>query len=606
MNCIIVNLHNILHIEKFFITLSEILFTFYIEDMRNRFLLTLIVLISSLTVTFSQSTNIPYNQDYYHLIDRYAIKNGAFPESFHGTVRPYGRQAVAQFTEQYKKQFGGNLSLSDRFNMDYLMADNWVWLSDSTQTYDEVNKPFLRYLYEKKADFYHKKVKGFDVHVNPVLHAVMGQDNEVDYNPYYNTRGLTMYGTVDNKIGFYIYLADNLSRLPGYVERKYKEQRTLPGEGFVKVGEQAQGQYDFFTARGYITFPISKSISGQFGYDRNFVGNGYRSLILSDFANDYLFLKLNTKVWKLNYTNIFAQMIADNDYVDKRLYPKKYFTFHHLSLDILDNLNIGLFESVMFGREEQSFDMAYMNPMIFYHTVEHNMGDGDGVLIGMDFKWNIWKKIQLYGQLVLDDLKFNDLFGGEGWYANKQSLQLGGRYIDAFGIDNLDLQGEVNIVKPYMYSHYSTNQNLPYIAGAYHHYNQPLAHPMGANFKEFVGILRYQPNFLPRLNLTFKGIYTDGGLNNVDKDGNVENWGSSIFEPYTTYVNEYGNSIGQGIATKNLFADATVSYQLLHNLFIDLKHIHRDQVSDREDWNYTTNFTSVGLRWNATQRVQEF
>ena len=46
--------------------------------------------------------------------------------------------------------------------------------------------------------------------------------------------------------------------------------------------------YDYFDARGYFTFNVTKYIDVAFGYDKNFIGNGYRSLFLSDFGNSNL------------------------------------------------------------------------------------------------------------------------------------------------------------------------------------------------------------------------------------------------------------------------------------------------------------------------------
>ena len=71
----------------------------------------------------------------------------------------------------------------------------------------------------------------------------------------------------------------------------------MPGVGFYKTFKQ--NGVDYFDARGYITFNAAKYIDFQFGYDKNFIGNGYRSMFLSDWGNSYLFLKINTRIWKL-------------------------------------------------------------------------------------------------------------------------------------------------------------------------------------------------------------------------------------------------------------------------------------------------------------------
>src|SRR5213078_2100497 len=106
------------------------------------------------------------------------------------------------------------------------------------------------------------------------------------------------------------------------------------------------------------------------------------------------------------------------------------------------------------------------------------------------------------------------------------------KYIDAFGIKNLDLQLETNRVRPFTYSHYDSISN-------YTHYNQPLAHPLGANFQEFIGIINYQP--LPKLFINSKTIYYTQGL-----DSNGVNFGANPFNDYQTRTKDEGFKVGSG------------------------------------------------------------
>src|SRR5690606_41300292 len=63
--------------------------------------------------------------------------------------------------------------------------------------------------------------------------------------------------------------------------------------------------------------------------------------------------------------------------------------------------------------------------------------------------------------------------------------------------------------------------------GSYSSFLQPMAHPLGANLKEVIGIARYQP--LPRLML--KGVMS---VTHVGRDDPGENWGSDILKPNNT------------------------------------------------------------------------
>src|ERR1700749_5288849 len=75
------------------------------------------------------------------------------------------------------------------------------------------------------------------------------------------------------------------------------------------------------------------------------------------------------------------------------------------------------------------------------------------------------------------------------------------------GVRNLDLQIEDNRIRPFTYEHDNNVSN-------YTNYNQPLAHPLGANLQEFIGIVKYQPT--PKWYITGKAIYYFQGLDSLD------------------------------------------------------------------------------------------
>ena len=561
-----------------------------------RFPLLFLLLIISLNL-HSQSSFIPLNNDYYHLIDRYEVLNGRMSPSLFSSIKPYERRQVAQFLDSLAID-SARLSKADRFNLEYLANDNWEWTGTSA---NESKKPILKYFYRKKSDLFHVHNKDFDLHVNPVLYTQIGKESETGETRFINSRGLELRGMIDNKIGFYTFFADNQASFPAYVGNFIRDFDALPGEGFLKSFKT--NGVDFITARGYFTFNITKHIHLQFGHDKNFIGNGYRSLILSDFSSSYTFLKINTKIWKLNYQNLFTEMNAGTNAANN-FFPKKYLAFHHLSYNVSKNLNIGIFESVVFGRRDTTrhgqFDFNYLNPIIFFRSIEQQLGSSDNALLGIDFKWNFLKHFSLYGQVVLDEFYLKEIKAGKGWWANKQAFQMGMKYFNVGGIKNLDMQGEVNVIRPYIYAHSSKYTS-------YSHYNQPLAHPVGANLYELIGITRYQP--LKRLNLTGKMILMKYGAdsNTVGLNPGSNN-GGNVLKSYNfvAKTNTYGNEIAQGVETNTLYLSFTASYQLRHNLFIDLMQVVRrsDSMIDSKDLN--TTFTSLALRWNIAQRLHEF
>ncbi len=561
----------------------------------TRFFL-LIVLAASLSFSaLAQSTNIPYDADYYHLVQRYEIKSGHFAHSFHSGVKPYLRSDVADFVDTLYTSSSG-LNRVDQFNLQYLANDNWEW---STNQKNDSRKPLFNALYKKKSDLFHVDTKDFDLHVSPVFHFGLGLE-QGDDNLFINSRGLEIRGMISRKVGFYTYLVENQMRFPSYVRDWITDDRfVVPGEGFWK--DFKNNGVDFFTARGYISFNAAKFINFQFGHDKQFIGNGYRSLILSNFSNNHLFLKINTNVWRLHYSFMVSEMRADapgnaggsSSQVD---FPKKYLAFHRLGINITDQLNLGVFESIAFGQANDttgtSFELDYLNPIIFYRAIEQSGGSQDNALLGADITWNFLNRFSLYGQIVFDEFLLEEVQSGDGWWGNKFSYQLGLKYIDVLGVDNLDLQIEGNFARPYTYAHTSNYTS-------YSHYNQALAHPLEANFKEFVALAHYQP--IPKLRLSAKLVLADYGT-----DTDSTNWGQDILKSYDTREMDFNNRIGQGVATDLFYFGFTASYQLRHNLFLDFNQIIRDLKSEIPQRNQDNTITSFSIRLNIPRREHVF
>jgi hypothetical protein len=160
--------------------------------------------------------------------------------------------------------------------------------------------------------------------------------------------------------------------------------------------------------------------------------------------------------------------------------------------------------------------------------------------------------------------------------------------VDAFGIPNLDLQFETNRVRPFTYSHGDTIAN-------YTHYNQPLAHPLGANFQEFIGIINYQPK--PKWYIYAKAIYYFQGLDSAGK-----NFGGSPFEDYRSRTMETGFKIGGGSKATCLNGYLQVSYEFRQNLYFDVSMLYRNYKIANVSGQTNTTLVNAGVRLNMFRR----
>jgi hypothetical protein len=225
------------------------------------------------------------------------------------------------------------------------------------------------------------------------------------------------------------------------------------------------------------------------------------------------------------------------------------------------------------------------------------LGSPDNAIMGMTWRYDFFKRFSFYGQVIIDEFVFSKVFARKGspeagWWANKQGIQAGLKYVDVAGVRGLDFQAEFNTVRPYTYTFRDSSAN-------YTHYNQPLAHPMGANFREFIGILRYQP---------IKGLHLRGQLNfaQYGLDTLGSNWGRNIHLPYNTYEREFGNVTGQGVKTNLIIAQFIASYMVRHNLFIDLNMMYRKEDTQLDLLDNNSLIFSMGLRWNMVGRMNDW
>jgi hypothetical protein len=539
----------------------------------------------------SQTTYLPQGDKQNIILERLEIKRQNDSALNFSKTKPFSRRAILSALDPSVRVIEG-LSKTDAYNLRSLYMNNIEWIPGVSDHYKS-KKPVLKNFYKTPANLFEVHVKDFDLFINPVIQYVVSKEQDNDQHLFLNTRGLTLRGRIAGKIGFSAYLTDNQERDPLYVQQWINDRKAVPGAGFYKDFKDPGG-VDYFDARGHFTFNVTKYIDVAFGYDKNFIGNGYRSLFLSDFGNSNLFLKINTRIWKFNYQNLFMELHNADSRVGDKLIGKKYAAMHHLDVNITKWLNIGLFEGVVFGRQNR-FDFSYLNPLIFYRSIEQQNGSFDNSVAGLDVKANVAKKFQFYGQLLLDEFKLSEIKAGNGWWANKFGIQAGVKYIDAFGIKNLDLQLEHNRVRPFTYSHRDSVAN-------YTHYNQPLAHPLMANFQEIIGIARYQP--APKWLVLAKAIYYQQG-----RDSNAISYGSNIFLPHVApyRVDEYGFDIGSGWKTNVLYASLLVSYELRENLFLELFGVYRRQETKTPPiMSGNTTVVSFGVRWNMHRREFDF
>ncbi|MBL7711282.1 MAG: hypothetical protein JNL13_02410 [Chitinophagaceae bacterium] len=556
----------------------------------------------------AQSTYLQLGEDEYHLLDRLETKSGTLDDSLFLGMQPVSRKSAVNYLERLLQQepHDGNFVLykTDRYQMEHAVSISGEWKTneeipgDGNGRATPSKRPWFNTFYRYQPDFYSVYTRNFFLAVNPVISAQVMREQYTtgtvtkNDNLFASSRGVELRGHIANKIGFYTYVTDNQEQPNAYVADWIMKNQAVPGADYFQNNPGSK-TYDYIQARGYIDFAIVKKyVTATMGYDKNFIGDGIRSLFLSDFSASSSFVKLNTKIWKLNYQNLYSEIIPPYERGADRQLPVKYSTTHYLSANVTRWLNLGLFENVIFQRADH-YSFGYLNPIIFFRAIERGYGSPDNVNLGFSAKVIPVKGVQLYGQLFLDEFRSKELFGSKKWWGNKYGVQLGAKYFDAFTIKNLDLQAELNMVRPYAYSHSDSVTN-------YSHYNQPIAHPLGAGFVEVIGLANYRP--VKNLLLTGKVMFYKRG---VDTGG--LNYGNDIFRSYNTLAKQYGVEMINGLQANCQLASLNASYKIAERLFFDLGFIYRRYSYEN---NYLPEQKSLsiysGLRLNIARRAYDF
>lgn len=353
----------------------------------------------------------------------------------------------------------------------------------------------------------------FEFKVDPLLNVELGRayyDTAQFQRVSTNTRGFIASGTIGKDFYFETMFAENQSFFPYYIKKSNNATGVVAGQGRYKVFKTTG--YDYAFSSGFISYQPNKKLNIQLGHGKQKVGNGYRSLLLSDNAFNYPYIRI-TSQWfkgKLQYTNLYSVLMnlntggAKTPAFTEPLFQKKAYSMQQLSLNIGKRFNIGLFQGMIWqaadSMNRQHIGWQYVNPIIFTNLVMYGLNNKNNIVIGADVNYKITNSLSAYGQFMADDLS------NKTAHSPSYGYQLGAKYFDAFSVKDLLLQVEYNEVKEGAYQTPSGVSN----SQAYAHYNQPLAYTLGYG-KEIVVLGNYKRNRFfvnAKLNRQYKTLST--------------------------------------------------------------------------------------------------
>ncbi len=399
--------------------------------------------------------------------------------------------------------------------------------------------------------------KDYGFRLVPLLWLEAGKTNDSTGSTFINTRGLRVDGYVGGQVAFHTEIYENQARFPAYLYGIFTAKRTsngfpavLPGMGIAK--QDRNGVLDFPSVRGHVTYRPSKFFLFRLGHGTPFIGYGYYSLLLGEDVPPYGYFRIESRFWHLRYVVMWS-VLQDVRLTNpaEGVYHDKYMATHLLDWSVVPRVNVGLFENVIWDPSlGRGFDPNFLNPVIFFKTAEFQSGTKTAnTLLGLQWRYKSPWKTHFYGQFVLDEMTVSKFFGQPGYWGNKYGFQLGLKSMQAWGTHRLFARLEYNAVRPFTYSHHRVRIN-------YGHDNWPLAHPWGANFRQWLLQLQW------RNRRWGADLLLENGTKGLDFAGNPKTYGGDI---YRDYEERFANT-GVGWPAGNIYRIQSGQMMLYYTL----------------------------------------
>jgi len=251
--------------------------------------------------------------------------------------------------------------------------------------------------------------------------------------------------------------------------------------------------------------------NASIGREYRLTGAAYfNRFILSDFSTSFDAISLGADFSGFKYKFTHASLLG---FVNKAgtwetgfgiSIPPKYLAMHRFSVNGYWG-EFSFFETVVYS--DRQIDLAYLNPLSFFKSLEHALRDRDNSGIGLDFTYRFLDIFQLKGTYFLDDVRF-EMIGKEYW-GNKSSVNIGLGAAIPYGFD---LKAEYARVEPYTYSHF--NRQNAMVNDGYLFSSSLLPN----SDRISLGIVWW---FSERYPIEFEYSYTRHGENIYDSEGNI-------------------------------------------------------------------------------------
>jgi hypothetical protein len=352
-------------------------------------------------------------------------------------------------------------------------------------------------------------------------------------NAFITNLGFRFSGTISNQLGY------NLQVTNGYF---------LSGDRNIALHDSKYGQnVKFVYYNSDIDFTESHInykndwFNAYIGRESRLIGAGFKQrLILNDNSPAIDAITLSAKFDGFEYKFTHASLLAFT--LNQGTWqtgfgitiPQKHLAIHRFALKPSWG-EIGFWETIVYS--DRPPDLAYLNPISFFKSLEHALRDRDNAGMGIDGTVRLFDFLQIKGTYFLDDVRFEMI--GKNYWGNKSAFNIGAMAALNGGFD---AGFEYSRIEPFTYSHFNRQNSMTNDGFLFSSYLMPNSDKYSLFLDWWWG---------SRYPLELEVSYMRHGRNVHDKEGNIiKNVGGDPL--YTKNNDDLGNN--------TIFLDGDVLY----------------------------------------------
>jgi hypothetical protein len=421
---------------------------------------------------------------------------------------------------------------------------------------------FTDVFYRNGLNLFSSESEDFDVYADPRGEARIIRQKGDDRNIVITSMGFQVRGYVQDKIGLMLDFRDNTERGRGpYLSRSqlYEDRAGYVANlnRGIPLEPENSANYDItlfdFSLGGKYWELHGARMPLRWGPGRS------GQLLLSDWGPPFHQVQFNLNLGKtLRLAYVFGSLetfplISDSLYTHvgytRTIEHSKYLAAHRLEWDPHPRLRLAFSESVIFG--DRNPELAYLIPINFFYSAQHDLGDEDNFMMSLEATWIPVSRLKAYGQLLIDDVTLGKL--GTDWYGNKLGWLGGLNWVEPLGVANVDATLEMAQIRPFVYTH-------QYPVNVYKNWNAPLGYHYGPNSQPVMTDLRWRPHRRLALEATWTNL-----LHGANPDS-LHNAGGDINQPHALNDPTDVPFLG-GLKQTTNRVDLSATYEALEHLY---------------------------------------